>query len=200
LDKKPRDCGAFCCLIAVRKFESPSRSRGREESAGLAGEAAKDGFAGRDFDEMEDGEGEQNQDDVGEPWIQGGKMKSLGHMVGVEELEDVEVEEVEAVATFTDKKKRAPGEERGDGMGTAEAKDESSEDGGHEAAVYEEVGGVADEGVEEESDGDEAGGGEDEALACGEDEGMLQFAEGDAGEEGANVGQWSVLEEADELR
>jgi hypothetical protein len=110
LDKKPRDCGAFC-LIAVRKFESPSRSRGREESAGLAGETAKDGFAGRDFDEMEDGKGEQNQDDVGEPWIQCGKMKSFGHMVGVEELEDVEVEEVETIATFADQEKWAPGEE-----------------------------------------------------------------------------------------
>jgi hypothetical protein len=94
---------------------------GGDESAGLAGEAIENSFAGGNFDEMEDGEREQNQDDVGEPGVQRGKMKTLGHAVGVEELEDVEVKEIEAVAALTDQKKRAPGEESGDGMGAAEA-------------------------------------------------------------------------------
>ena len=116
----------------------------------LAGEAIEDGFAGGDFDEMEDGQSEQDQDGVGEPGVQGGEMKALGHVVGVEKLEDVEVEEIEAVAALANQKEGAPGEEGGDGMGTAEAENESGEDGGQEAAVHEEVGGVADEGVEEE--------------------------------------------------
>jgi hypothetical protein len=52
----------------------------------------EDGFASRDFYEMEDGQGEQDQDSVGEPGVQGNEVKALGHMVGVKKLEDVEVE------------------------------------------------------------------------------------------------------------
>ena len=60
---------------------------------------------------MEDGQGEQNQDRVGEPRIQCGEVEALGHMVGVEKLEDVEVEEVEAVAALTNEEEGAPGED-----------------------------------------------------------------------------------------
>jgi hypothetical protein len=65
--------------------------------------------------------------------------------------------------------------------------------------VHEEVRSLADKVVEEDSYGGEAEGGEDEALTRSEDEGMLQLAKGDAGEEGADVGEGGVLEEADEL-
>ena len=172
---------------------------GGEEGAGLAGEAIEDGFAGRGFDEVEDGESEQDQDGVGEPGVQSGEVKALGHMVGVEKLKDIEVEQVEAVAALADEEKGAPGEERGDGMRAAEAENESGEDGGQEAAVHEQIGRVADQGIEEEANGSQADAGEDEALARGEGEGELQLAEGDAGEEGADVGEGGVLEEADEL-
>ena len=84
-------------------------------------------------------------------------------------------------------------------MGAAEAENQSGEERGQEAAVHEEVGGVADEGVEEESDGGKTDGGEDEALARSEGESELQFAQGDSGEEGADVRERGVLEEADEL-
>jgi hypothetical protein len=47
--------------------------------------------------------------------------------------------------------------------------------------VHEEVRSVADKVVEEDPYGEEADGGEDEALALGEDDGVLQFAEGDSG-------------------
>jgi hypothetical protein len=68
---------------------------------------------------MEDGQGEQNQDGVGEPGIEGDEVKALRHMVGVEKLKDVEVEEVKAVAALTDQEEGAPGEEGGDGVGAA---------------------------------------------------------------------------------
>jgi hypothetical protein len=71
------------------------------------------------LDEMEDGQGEQNQDGVREPWIQSDEVKALGHMVGVEKLEDVEMEQIEAITAFANQEKRAPREEGGDGVGTA---------------------------------------------------------------------------------
>ena len=174
-------------------------SRRGYEGAGLPRVATEDGFASRGFYEMEDGQGEENQDGVGEPRVQSGEVKALGYMVGVEKLEDVEVEEIEAVAALANEEEGTPGEDGGDGVGATEAENQSGEDGGQEAAVHEEVGGMADEGIEEESDSGEADGGEVEALTRGEGEGMLQFSEGDAGEEGADVGERGVLEETDEL-
>jgi hypothetical protein len=60
------------------------RSGGREKSGALTREAMENRFAGRGFNEVEDGQGEQDQDDVGEPGIQSGEMEPVGHMVGVE--------------------------------------------------------------------------------------------------------------------
>jgi hypothetical protein len=68
---------------------------------------------------MEDGQGEQNQDGVREPGIESDEVKALRHMIGVKKLEDVEVEEIKAVAAFADQEEGAPGEEGGDGMGAA---------------------------------------------------------------------------------
>jgi hypothetical protein len=68
---------------------------------------------------MEDGQGEQNQDGVREPGIESDEVKALRHMIGVEKLEDVEVEEIKTVAALADQEERAPGEEGGDGMGAA---------------------------------------------------------------------------------
>ncbi len=163
------------------------------------GEAAEDGFTRGDFNEMEDGESKEDQDGVGEPGVQGDEVKALGHMVGVKKLEDVEVQEVEAVAALANKEEGAPGEEGGDGVGSTEAENEGGEDGGEESSVHEEVGGVEDEGVEEGRDCGEADGGENEALPRGQDKGVLQLAESDTGEEGADVRERSVLQEADEL-
>ena len=74
----------------------------------LAREAVEDGSANRDFDEVEDCEGEQNQDCVGEPGVEGNEVKALGDVMGVEQLEDVEMEKVEAIAALADEKKRPP--------------------------------------------------------------------------------------------
>jgi hypothetical protein len=116
----------------------------------LTREAFEDCFASRNFDEAEDGQGEQDQNDVREPGVKGGQMKTLRHPVSVEELEDIEVEKIEAVAAFANKKKGPPGEDGRDGMWATEAEDEGREDGGHEAAVYEEVGSVENKGIEED--------------------------------------------------
>jgi hypothetical protein len=147
---------------------------------------------------MEHGQREENQDGVGEPRVQSDEVKALGHMVRVEKLKDVEVEEVETIATFANEEEGSPGEDGGDGVRATEAENKSGKDGGQEAAVHEEVGGMADEGIEEESDSGEADGGEVEALTRGERESVLQFSQGDASEEGANVGERGVLEETDE--
>ena len=84
-------------------------------------------------------------------------------------------------------------------MRTAKSEHKRGEDWGHEAAVHQEVGGAANEGIEEDANRHEAKGRQDKALTGREYDGMLQFAQGDAGEEGADVGEGGVLEEADEL-
>ncbi len=84
-------------------------------------------------------------------------------------------------------------------MRAAEAENEGSEYGSHETTVHEKVGGVKDKGVEEESYRSKADCREKKTLAWGEGQGELEFAEGNAGEEGADVGERCVLEEADEL-
>jgi hypothetical protein len=125
---------------------------------------------------MKYGERKQNEDDVGEPGVEGGEVKTLGHMVDVEELKDIEVEEVEAVAALADEKKRTPGEDCGDGMGATKAKDEGSKYWRQESAMHEEVRGVSNQSVEEDANDDEADSGENETLARSEDECMLQLA------------------------
>jgi hypothetical protein len=115
-------------------------------------------------------------------------VKAIEDTIGVEELEDIEMEEIEAVGALANEEEGAPGEERGDWMGATQTEDEGGEEGGYEATVDEEIGGTAYEGVEEESDNDQAYAREDEALARGENDRVLQFAQGDAGEEGAEVG------------
>jgi hypothetical protein len=70
---------------------------------------------------MEDGQGEQDQDGVGEPGVESDEIEALGHTVGVEKLEDVEVEEIETVAAFADQQEGAPGEECGDRVRATEA-------------------------------------------------------------------------------
>jgi len=147
---------------------------------------------------MENGQREENQDGVRKPWVQSNEVKALGHTVSVEKLEDVEVEEVETIAALTNEEEGTPGEYGGDGVRATEAENKGGKDGGQEAAVHEEVGGMADEGIEEESDSGEADGGEVEALTRGERESVLQFSQGDAGKEGADVGERRVLEETDE--
>jgi hypothetical protein len=180
------------------EVERPERLNG-SKGAGFAGEAIEDGLAGWDFDETKDGQGENNQDDVGEPGIQSGEVEALGNAVDVEELKDVEVQKIEAVAALADEKEGAPGEDRRDGVGTAEAQDKSGEDRGHESAVHEEVWRAVDESVEEEADRGEAKRGEEKALAFGEGEGVLELAEGDSGEKGADVWERRVFEEAEKL-
>jgi len=80
---------------------------------------------------MKDGQRKQDQDNVGEPRVQSCKVEALGHMVSVDELEDIEVEEIETVAALADEKKRAPGKKCGDWVWTAETKDEGCEDRSH---------------------------------------------------------------------
>src|ERR1700735_1296209 len=148
---------------------------------------------------MEDTQSHENQDDVGEPRIQGSEVKPMQDTVGVQQLEDVEVEQVEAVAALTNQEEGTPGEESRDRMGSTQTQDKGGEQGGHEAAMNQKIGGTAYEGIEEEPDEDEADGGEDEALTRGQDQRVLQFAQGNAGEKGASVGQGGVLKKADEL-
>jgi hypothetical protein len=105
--------------LARHSRSNGKRSGGGDESARLAGEATEDSLASRGFYEMEYGQGEQDQDGVREPGVESDEVKALGHVVGVEKLEDVEVEEIEAVAALADQEEGAPGEEGGDGVGTA---------------------------------------------------------------------------------
>jgi hypothetical protein len=111
-------------------------SGGGEGCSGLTRETIEDGFAGGDFDEMEDGQCQQDQDGIGEPRIQSGKVETFGQVVGVDELKDVKVKEIETVTALANEKKGTPGEERGDGMRAAKSKNEGGEDGSHEAAVH----------------------------------------------------------------
>ena len=55
------------------------------------------------------------------PARNGGEVKPIEDTIGMKELEDVEVEEVEAIGALPNQEEGAPGEERGDGMGAAEA-------------------------------------------------------------------------------
>jgi hypothetical protein len=109
------------------------------------------------------------------------------------------MEEIETVAALTDNQDRTPREERREEMGAAEAEDEGGEERGQQAAVHEKIRCSQDDGVEEQADGGEADGGKGEALPGCDLQGELELAEGDASEEGAGVGEWSVLEEAEEL-
>jgi len=67
---------------------------------GLAGVAAKDGFAGRDLYKVKGGQGEQNKYSIGEPGVESSQAEPLRHMIDVQKLEDVEVEQIKAIATF----------------------------------------------------------------------------------------------------
>jgi hypothetical protein len=40
---------------------------------------------------MEDGQGQEDQDGVGEPGLESDEVEAFGHTVGVKKLEDVEV-------------------------------------------------------------------------------------------------------------
>lgn len=93
-------------------------------------ETAKDGFAGGNLDEMEDGQRKQNKNGVGEPWIQSGEVEPVGNMISVQQLEDIEMEKVETVTTLANKQKGAPGKERRYKVWAAEAENKSREDGG----------------------------------------------------------------------
>ena len=54
----------------------------------------------------------------------------------MQQLEDVEVEEIEAVAAFADEEDGAPGEDRRNGVGATETEDQGSENRSHETAVH----------------------------------------------------------------
>lgn len=116
----------------------------------------KNSPACRDFDEMEDRQCKQDKDGVGEPWVQNGEVEPFRHMIGVEQLEDIEVEEIKTVAAFTNQEKRAPREDSRNRMGAAKTEHKRGEDGSHEAAMHEEIRCVANQGVEEDSDRSEA--------------------------------------------
>ena len=75
-------------------------ARRRQGGTGLAGEAGKDGFASRSFDEVKGCQSEQDEDPIGEPGLQSGQVEPLRHMVDVQKLEDVEVQQVEAIAAL----------------------------------------------------------------------------------------------------
>jgi hypothetical protein len=68
---------------------------------------------------MEHSQREQNQNDVREPRLQGGEVETLGYMIAVEKLKNIEMEEIEAVAAFADQEEGAPGEEGRDGVRAA---------------------------------------------------------------------------------
>ena len=53
------------------------------DCAEFVGEAVEDGFAGWSFYEAVDGYREQNEDDIGEPGVEGYQMKALGDVVDV---------------------------------------------------------------------------------------------------------------------
>ena len=87
--RKPRESRGFFVGQDQRRKRYGSGRGG--ERAGFAGEALENGFAGGDFNEVEDGECKRDQDGVREPGVQCGQVKAFGHAVGVEELKDIEM-------------------------------------------------------------------------------------------------------------
>ena len=51
---------------------------------------------------MKDGQGKQDENPVGKPRVKSEQVQTLWNMVGVEQLEDIKVEQVQAVAAFAD--------------------------------------------------------------------------------------------------
>ena len=74
--------------------------RSRQERIGFAGEMAKNDFASRNLYEVERRKGEQDEYPIREPRIQLEQVKTFGHTVNMQKLEDIEVQQVEAVATL----------------------------------------------------------------------------------------------------
>jgi hypothetical protein len=169
------------------------------ERAVFMGEMAEDGFACGGFDKVEGRQSNQDKNPVGEPGLKRRQVETFRHMVGVKKLKDVEVKEVQAVAAFADQQEWAPGEESRDRMRAAEAKDQGGEDRGHETAMREEVWRMADQCVEEDSNECQADAGKKQTLTLADDQSVLEFAQGDADEEGADVRERGVFEEAYEL-
>ena len=122
----------------------------------FAREAPQNRFAGRNLNKVKDRQREQNQDHVREPRIERFKMKALRHMVSMNKLEDIEVEKIEAIAALTDEKKRPPGEEGRNRMRSAESENQRGEDRSHQATMHQQIGGAKHQGVEENSDCNEA--------------------------------------------
>ncbi len=75
-------------------------ARGGQGGTGFAGEAGKDGSASRSLDEVKGRQSEEDEDSIGEPGLQSGQVEPLRHMVDVQKLEDVEVQQVEAIAAL----------------------------------------------------------------------------------------------------
>ncbi len=124
-------------------------------------------------------------------------MEPVRNAVEAEEIDEVEVQQEEAVAALAEQLDGLPREDGGDEVLSAEADDQRAEERDQEASVHEDVGDVLNGAGEEESDGGERGGGDQSALAAGESEYGVQLAQRDAGEEGADVGQRGVFEGAD---
>ena len=130
------------------------------------GEAAKDGFAGGDFDQAESYVSEQEKDCVGEPWVEGGEVQALRQTVGVDEDVDVEVEEIEGEGGFSEQDQWPDREDGRDGVRTGQTQGEEAEERHQESAVHEEIRhAVSGARVEEDAEQSQSKRGDEEALA-----------------------------------
>jgi hypothetical protein len=111
----------------------------------------KDGFAAGNFHVVIGREGKQDEKDVREPGVEGSKVQTIRQMVSMDENEDVEVEKIETVAAFSNEEEGAPGKDRRDRVGAAEAKDERGKERHQKTTMHDEIRHVRDGDVKEQT-------------------------------------------------
>jgi hypothetical protein len=101
--------------------------------------AIEDGSAGRAFDVVGGGDGQQQRGGVGDPRVVGGDVQTLGQVILADEVDEVEVKQEECVAGAAKQLDRLPGEGRGEEVLPAEADDQRGEERDEQAAVHQDI-------------------------------------------------------------
>ena len=137
---------------------------------------------------------EQKDEDVRRPRVKMGEAKALRHMMQMQQDEDVEVQDVEAVAGCTERDQRAHGEDAREETGAGEAKHDRCEDRRNETSDDEDVRRLRGKVIKEEPGGGESAEANDHAPARSQLQGLVQVAEHDSRKKGAEERHWRVLE------
>ena len=117
-------------------------------------------------------------------------------MVRPEHIDEVEVQQKQRIAGPAQQHQRPRGEDAGDYVLPAQTHRQRGKQRQQQAAVHQDVGHVGDRRGEERSQRYQAGARHQGALARGQHQAGLQFAQRNPGQEGADVGERSVLEHA----